>query len=279
MGIVQHITEALAPAEEKFDFSEMTSTKEQPAPPSRLFMRLAYNGTPFHGWQRQPNAISVQETIEVALSKILGRETLLTGAGRTDTGVNAAEMYAHFDIFRPIFDKEKLLRSLNLMVGRDIAIYDLIPVHPQAHARFDAISRTYKYFVNLTKNPFTYPFSWLANSPLDVDAMNKAASVLVRTEDFTSFAKLHSDNKTNICQVSRAEWQYEGDQLVFTITADRFLRNMVRSVVGTLIDVGRKKMSLKEFKDVIDAKDRCAASTSMPGEALFLWKIEYPYLP
>ncbi len=278
MGIVQHITEALEPAEEKFDLSELVSIKEQPAPPSRWFLRLSYRGAPFHGWQRQPNAPSVQQTIEEALSKILRREIKITGAGRTDTGVNAAEMYAHFDYPGTIEHPEKLLRSLNLMVGRDIAIYDLIAVHPDAHARFDATARTYKYFVNLTKNPFNYPLSWLSPGPLNVEAMNEAAKILLETDDFTSFAKLHSDNKTNICEVTHAMWTVEGDQLVFTITADRFLRNMVRAVVGTLVDVGRGKLSLKDFRDVISKRDRCAASTSMPGEALFLWKVEYPYL-
>lgn len=278
MGIVQHITEALAPAPEKFDLSEVVTTKEQPAPPSRWFLRLAYRGAPFNGWQRQPNAPSVQQTLEEALSKILRRDIKLTGAGRTDTGVNAAEMYAHFDYPGRLPEPARLMRSLNLMVGRDIAVYDLIPVHPEAHARFDATSRTYKYFVNTTKDPFTYPLSWLATGPLDLDAMNLAADILLETEDFTSFAKLHSDNKTNICRVTHARWELEGEQLVFTITADRFLRNMVRAVVGTLIDVGRGKLSIEDFRDIIRKKNRCAASTSMPGEALFLWKIEYPYL-
>ncbi len=278
MGIVQHITEALAPAEEKFDFTELTAMKEQRAPSSRFFLRLAYRGAPFHGWQRQPNAPSVQQTLEEALSKILRREITLTGAGRTDAGVNAAEMYAHFDYYGLLPESGKFLRSLNLMVGRDIAVYDVIPVHADAHARFDATSRTYKYFVNLAKNPFNYPLSWLATSPLDVEAMNRAAEVLLETEDFTSFAKLHTDNKTNICHVTHTRWEYENGQLVFTISANRFLRNMVRSIVGTLVDVGRGKLSLDGFRKVIERKDRCAASTSMPGEALFLWRIEYQYL-
>lgn len=278
MGIVQNITDALEPAEEKFDLSELVSTKEQPAPPSRWFLRLAYRGAPFHGWQRQPNAPSVQQTIEEALSKILRREINITGAGRTDTGVNAAEMFAHFDYPGQLPAKDKFLRSLNLMVGRDIAIYDLIPVAPDAHARFDAVARTYKYFVNTTKNPFNYPLSWLASGPLDIEAMNEAAEILRETDDFTSFAKLHTDNKTNICRVTHARWEQEGEQLVFTITADRFLRNMVRAVVGTLVDVGRGKLTLGQFREIIARKDRCAASTSMPGEALFLWRVEYPYI-
>lgn len=278
MGIVHNFTEALAPAEEKFDMRELVATKEQPAPPSRWFLRLAYRGAPFHGWQRQPNAPSVQQTLEEALSKILRKDIKVTGAGRTDTGVNAAEMYAHFDYPDPITKPDKFLRSLNLIIGRDIAVYDLIPVKYDAHARFDAVSRTYKYFVNLSKNPFNYQLSWLATSTLDVEAMNEAASLLLETDDFTSFAKLHTDNKTNICHVSHARWEIEGDQLIFTISADRFLRNMVRAVVGTLIDVGRGKLRPADFRDIIAKKDRCAASTSMPGEALFLWKVSYPYL-
>ncbi len=277
--IIQNITEALAPAPEKITLIEPRISAEQIAPPVRYFIRLAYRGAPFHGWQSQPNAISVQETLEKALSTVLRREIRITGAGRTDTGVNAAEMYAHFDFPGNIPDKDKLLRSINLMVGRDIAVYDLIPVHPDAHARFDATSRTYKYFVNLAKNPFNYPLSWLASGPLDVGKMNRAAEILLETEDFTSFSKLHTDTKTNFCRVSHARWTTEGEQLVFTITADRFLRNMVRAIVGTLVDVGRGKMSIEEFREVIDKKDRCAASTSMPGEALFLWKVTYPFLP
>ena len=202
----------------------------------------------------------------------------IVGAGRTDSGVNARVMYAHFDHGMPLPDKGRLLVSLNRLVGRDIAIHDIFPVPYDTHARFDAIERTYKYFVTFEKTPFLYPFSWFCPNRLDMEMMNKAADILVETEDFTSFAKLHSDAKTNICHVTNAQWTLENDNLaVFSITADRFLRNMVRAVVGTLVEVGRGKMSIDDFKSVILRKDRCAAGQSMPGEALFLWDVKYNF--
>lgn len=246
---------------------------------ARFFLRLGYRGVPFHGWQVQPNAVSVQGEIEKALTTVLRAPISIVGAGRTDTGVNARLMYAHFDFDMPLQDKGRLLTSLNRLVGRDIAIYDIIPVHEDAHARFDAIERTYKYFVTFEKTPFFYPFSWYCTNGLDIDMMNEAAALLLNVDDFTSFAKLHSDAKTNICKVTKTEWSMEGDSIaVFTITADRFLRNMVRSVVGTLVDVGRGKLTIEGFHEIIKRKDRCAAGQSMPGEALFLWDVKYDYI-
>lgn len=247
----------------------------------RYFLHLAYNGSTFHGWQRQPSASSVQQTLEEALSVIVRRPVEIVGAGRTDTGVNAASMYAHLDLDEIPGGKERFLRGLNRLCGRDIAIRDIIPVRDDAHARFDATSRTYKYFVAFRKTPFLYPLSWLSPSQLDTGLMNEAASILLDTDDFTSFAKLHSDAKTNICRVSEAEWKpvqglASGEGIVFTITADRFLRNMVRAVVGTLVDVGRRKMTILEFQEIIAKRDRCAAGTSMPAQALFLWEVRYP---
>ena len=172
----------------------------------RYFLKLAYNGAPFHGWQSQPNAVSVQQSIEEALSTILRSEISITGAGRTDTGVNARIMYAHFDSTEKIEDKRRFLLSLNRLVGKDISIEDLIPVHDDAHTRFDATEREYRYFISFEKSPFLSDFSWFSPCMLDVDAMNKAASLLLETSDFTSFAKLHSDAKTNICDVRKAEW-------------------------------------------------------------------------
>lgn len=245
----------------------------------RYFIRLAYNGAKYHGWQRQPNDISVQECIEDALSKILRQKIEIVGAGRTDTGVNASTMFAHFDFseFSPE-QKQKLIIGLNGILGRDIAIYDIIPVKADAHARFDALWRTYHYYVHTVKSPFQYPFSWLAPKDLDYDLMNKAAALLLETEDFTSFAKLHTDAVTNICKVTRAEWVKcdKTGGYVFIITANRFLRNMVRAVVGTLVDVGRHKISISDFENIIRKKDRCEAGTSMPGNALFLHDIVYP---
>ncbi len=246
---------------------------------SRYFIKLSYRGAPFHGWQIQPNAVSVQEEVERSLSTILRTPMSIVGAGRTDTGVNARTMYAHFDYEGELPDKGKMLVSLNRLVGRDIAIHDIIAVADGAHARFDATRRTYKYFVAFEKTPFFYPLSWHCPNGLDLEKMNEAAELLLAAEDFTSFAKLHSDAKTNICSVTEAYWKMEGDMAVFTISADRFLRNMVRAIVGTLVDVGRGKMTVEEFRKVIERKDRCSAGQSMPGEALFLWDIKYDYLP
>lgn len=247
----------------------------------RYFLRLSYDGSPFHGWQTQPNAVSVQQTVEEALSTILRRPVPIVGAGRTDTGVNARVMFAHFDTDLHIGDKKRMLNSLNRLCGKAIAIDEIIDVKDDAHARFDATSRTYKYFVTDSKTPFASRFAWYSPSPLDLDAMNKAASLLLHTDDFTSFAKLHSNARTNICRVNKAVWEpcdfTTGEQgLVFTISADRFLRNMVRAVVGTLVEVGRGKMDQHAFRRVIEEKDRCAAGTSMPPHPLFLWDVGYP---
>ncbi len=245
---------------------------------NRYFMHLAYRGASFHGWQSQPNAMSVQSTIEDALTTIMRYPVKITGAGRTDTGVNARSMIAHFNLNEPITSEENLVRALNSLIGKEIAIYSITPVHDDAHARFDATSRTYHYYAHTRKSPFAYPLSWLAPSNLDFGKMNEAAHLLLEVEDFTSFSKLHTDVKTNICHVTQAEWQQlDCDNWVFIISADRFLRNMVRAVVGTLIDVGRGKISLQQFKEIIEAKNRCAAGTSMPAHALYLWDVTYPY--
>ena len=240
-------------------------------------MRLGYRGANFHGWQIQPEDCSVQETIEQALATLLRVPTPITGAGRTDAGVNAKLMVAHFDTEQPIKDVNRLIHSLNALLPPDIAIYGISPVHDDAHARFDATSRTYKYFAVTRKDPFLYPLAWKCPPDLDFDLMNQAAACLLDYTDFTSFSKLHTDVKTNNCHITHAQWAHEGDQWVFTITADRFLRNMVRAIVGTLVEVGRHKMTVEDFCQVIERKDRCAAGTSMPGHALFLWDITYPY--
>ncbi|MBD5180020.1 MAG: tRNA pseudouridine(38-40) synthase TruA [Bacteroidales bacterium] len=247
---------------------------------TRYFMQLAYRGAPFHGWQSQPNAVSVQSTIERALSLIYRQPVPIVGAGRTDTGVNASMMLAHFDAPLAVEDKPALLRSINSIVGKDIAVSHIHDVPQDAHARFDATSRTYHYHAITSKSPFLYTTAWNASPSLDFDLMNEAGKMLLDVEDFTSFAKLHSDAKTNICHVTEARWERIGeDRWCFVITADRFLRNMVRAVVGTLVDVGRHKLTLDGFRAVIDKKDRCAAGTSMPAQALFLHNITYPYLP
>lgn len=239
-------------------------------------MRLSYRGAPFHGWQCQPCEVTVQSVIEDALSKVMRREMKIVGAGRTDTGVNARMMVAHFDVDSPIAEPARFVRNLNAIVGKDIAIEEIYEVAPDKHARFDATSRTYHYYAVTSKSPFFYPLSWKAPDNLDFERMNEAAALLLSTSDFTSFAKLHTDAKTNICRVTHARWERVGEDCwVFVITADRFLRNMVRAVVGTLVEVGRGKMSVEKFAEVIERRDRCAAGTSMPGHALFLWEVTY----
>lgn len=241
-------------------------------------MRLAYRGAPFHGWQEQPNAVSVQSVLEDAIGKIARCEVKITGAGRTDAGVNASTMYAHFDLPDPIADIPGWIHRVNAITGRDIAVYAAMEMHPDAHARFDATERTYHYVASLSKSPFLYPLTWQAPPALDFGEMNRAAALLIGRRDFTSFSKLHTDVKTNICDLRRAEWVDEAeDTKIFVISADRFLRNMVRAVVGTLVDVGRGKIKPEDIIDILEQKNRCAAGTSMPAHALFLHDIRYPY--
>ena len=246
----------------------------------RYFLHLAYNGLNYHGWQRQPGDITIQEKIENALSLLFRSYTPLVGAGRTDAGVNASMMIAHFDTVEPIGDKKRFLASLNGMVDPfNVSFYGIREVIPTAHARFDAVSRTYRYFIHNRRSPFLYPFSLQVSPETSIEKMNEAARLLLETDDFTSFAKLHSDNKTNICNVTAAEWKRMSDdhsRYYFEITANRFLRNMVRSVTGTLLDVGRGKISLTRFKEIIDEKNRSSAGTSLPPSPLFLYNIEYP---
>lgn len=245
----------------------------------RYFLQLSYNGAGFCGWQIQPNGRTVQQEIEKALATVLRQPTSIVGAGRTDAGVHARCMYAHFDTDKPIKDPDALLRSLNHMCGKQISFHRLISVKPDAHARFDATERTYKYFLTDCKSPFFSELVWHSPYRLDFEAMNKAAEILLDTEDFTSFAKLHTDVKTNICNVTAAKWTQVNDTFwMFTITADRFLRNMVRAVVGTLVEVGRGRLSLDDFADIINKRDRCAAGVSMPAHALYLWDVKYPYI-
>lgn len=246
----------------------------------RWFFDLSYLGAPFHGWQVQPGVVTVQSTVEEALGRLMRQPVAVTGAGRTDAGVNARRMIAHadlpdgFDASAPAF-----LRSLNAMCGPHIAIAGARPVAPGAHARFDATGRTYRYFAHTFKSPFMGRLSWQAPASLDFDAMNDAAALLLGRRDFTSFSKLHTDVRTNICDLRAAAW-HETDTpgcRYFEISADRFLRNMVRAVVGTLVEVGRGKLSPSGLMEVLEARDRCAAGTSMPAEPLFLWDVTYPY--
>ena len=242
----------------------------------RYFIDLEFDGSAYSGWQIQPHSPSVQQVLEEALALFLRQKVDVTGAGRTDAGVHAAQMLAHFDIDEPQ-DCAWMENKLNGILPPDIAVHRIIPVKPDAHARFDAVARTYKYYVNLDKSAFYREYSWyLVNEP-DFELMNRAAELLLETVDFTSFSKLHTDTKTNDCHVREARWEKLPDgRWVFTITADRFLRNMVRAIVGTLMDVGRHKLSVEEFRSVILKKDRCSAGDSAPAQGLFLYKIEYP---
>ena len=251
----------------------------------RYFIYLSYDGTRYHGWQIQPNGISVQEVLGKALSTLLREPIEVTGAGRTDAGVNASLMVAHFDTTQET--DEQLAYRLNKFLPQDIAIHKIVPVKDDAHARFSAISRTYIYNIVTAKTPFD-PYAYRFPQPLDFDLMNEAAKTLFDYTDFTSFSKLHTDVKTNNCRIMHAQWtqvnsqrstlnpQLSTSKWQFTITADRFLRNMVRAIVGTLLDVGRGVLTIQQFREIIERKDRCSAGTSVPGNALFLADITYP---
>jgi len=241
----------------------------------RYFIYLAYNGENYCGWQVQPNGISVQETIEKALAILLRVLTPVVGAGRTDAGVHARMMVAHFDSESTNIDPVVLTKKLNSILPKDIAIYKIIEVQPDAHVRFDAVSRLYRYYITTEKDPFMHHLKYKVHGNLDIDRMNACANVLFGYEDFTSFSKLHTDVKTNNCTIMAARWEREGNDYIFTIKANRFLRNMVRSIVGTLLEAGRGKIDTDEMHRIIRAKDRGVAGTSVPGHALFLEEIEY----
>lgn len=242
----------------------------------RYFIELSYNGGAYSGWQRQPNATTIQEVIEKALSVLLRTTTPIVGAGRTDAGVHASFYVAHFEYDSDSIDTQWLEYKMNILLPHDIAIQKIYEVSPMMHARFNATQREYTYVIEQRKNPFTRHIAWQNTIELDVEKMNQAAKYLVATEDFTTFAKLGSDNKTNICHVTLAEWSYRPDgSLIFTIRADRFLRNMIRAIVGTLVDVGRGRYSLVEFQDIVDSRDLSRASTGAPAQGLFLSDITY----
>lgn len=242
----------------------------------RYFIELSYKGTNYNGWQVQRNAPSVQGELQKALSAILRSQITVTGAGRTDTGVHASHYVAHFHHEAGITDFPGLCYHLNALLPQDIAAKDIYQVRCDAHARFDALQREYKYYMLREKDPFRRETSWQYYVGLDIDAMNEAARWLLRFDDFTTFAKLNSGNKTNICNVVYAQWEDTGNGIVFTIRADRFLRNMVRAITGTLVDVGRGKLSAEGFRDIIAARDLSLSGTSAPAQGLFLSNIIYP---
>lgn len=241
----------------------------------RYFVEFAYNGTDFHGSQRQPNGITVQEVMEDAFATVLRLPVALTFAGRTDAGVHAEQMFAHFDVTEDKLMNDGLHERLNALLPATIAIRRIFPVTDDAHARFSALERTYEYRITTVKDPFKQTLVTRVAPGLDFVAMNAAAKLLLGKHDFASFCKVHTDVKTTYCTVTRAEWVSEN---VFVISADRFLRNMVRAVVGTLFEVGRGKMSLDAFRDVIEAHNRCAAGQSAPPQGLYLTQIKYPFL-
>jgi len=242
----------------------------------RYFFEISYRGTKYFGWQRQPRSISVQQELEETIGKLYSNEIFpIVGCGRTDTGVHAKQYFFHIDL--PEIDSlEKMVFKLNRMLSDDIVVHFIGEVDSALHARFSATQRTYRYFIHHQKDPFKTDNSWYFPQDLNYSEMNKAAKALLGTQDFTSLSKLHTDVKTNICTLTKAEWVMISDtESYFEITADRFLRNMVRATVGTLIDVGLGKIAVSEIKGILEAKDRSAASTSVPAHGLFLWKIEY----
>lgn len=243
----------------------------------RYFIHLAYKGTNYHGWQSQPDAISVQECLEKALQTLLRKPISIVGAGRTDSGVHAKQMFAHFDFYE-IIDSEKLVRKLNSFLPKDIAVFDILTVHDDAHARFDATKRTYEYHIHTQKNAFEYDDSWYYSHALNIEKMNEACKILFDYIDFECFSKTHTDVNTFNCKIYEAFWKQNGNQLVFTISADRFLRNMVRAIVGTMINIGLEKISLEDLKKIIESKDRGQAGFSVPAHGLYLTKIEYNYI-
>jgi len=245
---------------------------------NRYFVKLAFNGTNYHGWQSQKNARTVQQTLEEAFHLLLREPVRLTGCGRTDAGVHALEFFAHFDLNRILSEEErnKLVFSLNGYLDKDIVIHTVFPVKPRTHARFSAGQRTYQYRITRIKNPFLINFAYYLYGFFNVNEMNRGAEYLCSVSDFTSFSKVDTGTRTNICKVFRAGWEGKGTELIFTIRADRFLRNMVRAIVGTLLELGSGKISLDEFHRIVQSRDRSIAGDSVPAAGLFLVKVDYP---
>lgn len=240
----------------------------------RYFMEFSYDGTNYHGLQKQPNSLTIQELIESNMNKYLGLNSNLTLAGRTDTGVHARQMFAHFEI-NTEFEQENFCKSLNMMLPKDICIESLYLVSDNSHARFDATSRTYEYFINLKKNPFNYNFAYYLKDELDLKKMNKCCSRLINHLDFKCFSKSNTDVKTYNCDISFAKWESIEEGYMFTIKANRFLRNMVRSIVGSMIEIGRLKISETDFQKILDSRNRSEAGFSVPASGLILTNITY----
>ncbi len=240
----------------------------------RYFLELAYQGKAYHGWQRQPNAVSVQELIENALFTLMQRSVEILGAGRTDAGVHAKQLFAHFDVEEEL--REDFIFKLNSLLPQDIAINSLYKVSPEAHARFDAVGRSYEYHIVQKKDPFAFDAAHHVKRELDVDAMNRAAEILPEYQNFKCFSRSRTDVRTYNCKIEHAYWQRENNQLIFHIKADRFLRNMVRAIVGTLLEVGLGKMEVEKLHEIIRSESRSKAGASVPAKGLYLTKVEYP---
>lgn len=241
----------------------------------RYFIELSYNGTAYHGWQNQPNAITVQEMLEKALSTILGKTIEIIGAGRTDTGVHATQMFAHFDS-ETILDTGNLSYRLNSFLPHDIAIHQIFRVKEDAHARFDATKRSYLYRIALKKNPFSIESAYFFRHNLNVEVMNEACKILFDYRDFQCFSKSNTDVKTYHCSIENAVWKQVGEELHFEISADRFLRNMVRAIVGTMIEIGWGRLQVADLHNIIKSKSRSQAGYSVPAHGLYLTQVEYP---
>lgn len=242
----------------------------------RYFLKLSYNGTEFHGWQRQDDAVSIQQEIEEKLSTILRTETPIVGCGRTDTGVHAREYFAHFDAESLGMEASLFVHKLNTMLPWGIAIQELFEVQNDAHARFDATERSYEYIITTVKDPFLKDEAYKFNQDLNMDAMNKACERLLGEHDFGCFCKSRADNHTNICTVYAASWSSNGNMIRFNISANRFLRNMVRAIVGTMLEVGQGRTSLEDLNAILESKDRQAAGRSVPAQGLYLVGVKYP---
>lgn len=243
----------------------------------RYLLQLAYKGTRYHGWQKQHNAISVQSVLEEKLSLLIGENIETLGCGRTDTGVHAKDFYAHFDTSQ-ILDLNRMVFKLNQLLPDDIVALELYQVVDDFNARFDATSRTYEYWITQKPNPFLTELAWYQYGKPDIDQMNEAAGLLLGKKDFQCFSKVHTQVDNFICEITFARWEHKDDKLIFTITANRFLRNMVRAIVGTLLEVGKGKLSLEDLKLILERKNRSEAGQSVPARGLFLTRIDYPQL-
>ena len=241
----------------------------------RYFIEIAYNGKAYYGWQRQPNQISVQQVLEETLSTLLRKEIKVLAAGRTDTGVHAKQLFAHFD-FDELENNEQLIFRINSFLPNDVSVKRILEVTPEAHARFDAVQREYEYRIAIGKDPFSQDFAFQLYNRPNVDLMNEAAQTLLHHNDFQCFSRSKSDVKTYNCKIEKAHWESKDNLLVFTIVADRFLRNMVRAIVGTLLDVGFEKTTLSGFQDILKSKNRGEAGASAPAHGLYLKKVIYP---